>query len=229
MAITKQWLDQAARRMTAREGERGGFEVVKLAEANPYHDQRGRFTARGGGGHSPALDAKLSEVEGEIRDRDGGEAIFVLGPNGEVIETNTAIGNATGAPGAIASVSLSGSNAKYAGAIVTHNHPAMGDSDDLLRRYDSFSPDDIRSAMGMGLSEARMVNKVSTQVLRPGPKGWGTPQEFREAAAHNFLNHDYNEPHVNENGVPNIYFKRIDATRDIAKSMGWTFEVTPNA
>lgn len=191
--------------------------TLRLVEYNHVHDTKGRFSSGAGG---VGLATNLAAIEDRIVQRQDGEDIYVLDSDGNVVASQTGdMGNANGTEGAVASTSLP-ANFDYTGTTVTHNHPLMGDTVDEVRKYDSFSPDDIRSAMGMNVAEARMVNLASTQTLRPGPNGWGDPMKLDSVARQ-----------VVGDGskylTPEHYVLRQALTADLAKAMGWEYKVVP--
>lgn len=222
--------------------ETTGGMVACLVEFNPHHARNGRFAskssrgvtvrehyphkngtdqsvhagAKARGGRSAALNRKLAAVESDIVKLDGGEIGVVLDKNGKELYRTQQMGDPDGPGPRTAGLSIDEEGQQFfRGNVFTHNHPRGGDSLELIRAQDTFSPDDIMSAAGMGVSEVRMVNDVSTHSIRPGPNGWQSTFEIDVTAR--------------QLAAFGAYDSRISFTRALANSMGWTYEVTPRA
>ena len=185
-------------------------------------------------GHSRGLDVALSDTEAKIRKLKT-ERIYAYDQNGKEISHSTR--------GTSTSTKLpSGYN--YKDAILTHNHPGKGLTNNIAGRIGrSFSSADIAIAVTHNAAEVRAITSSYTYSMKRPKNGWGisTPRQAVNVARkikekrNKYFNayvakpsSDYTHGRMSREQL-SIVWDRADvvstnkALREVAKELGWDY------
>lgn len=185
-------------------------------------------------GHSRGLDAALSDTEAKIRKLKT-ERIYAYDQNGKEISHSTR--------GTSTSTKLpSGYN--YKDAILTHNHPGKGLTNNIAGRIGrSFSSADIATAVINNASEVRAITGTYTYSMKRPKNGWGistqrqavnVARKIKDRRMKYFNSYvakpssDYTHGRISREQL-SIVWDRADvvstnkALREVAKEYGWDY------